>query len=104
MRHFRALAMASALLLGPASVTASFAQNGSGSNVPPATNRSAFPGATSNGTLGTTFGNTNKPTSGTAGGGMSAGNGVKAGGQARAHRTHTTHHHKKHVSTMAPAQ
>lgn len=79
MHHIRALAFLAALAVVPSA--ASFAQ--SGSDVPPATTRSAVAGARSNGTLGTTTGNSYSPTSGTGGGGMSSGNGVKAGGQAR---------------------
>ncbi|WP_159013637.1 hypothetical protein [Acidisoma sp. S159] len=99
MRHFRALAMASAFFLAPAGITATLAA--SGSDVPPATNRAASPGAVSNGQLGTVTGNSVSPTSGTAGGGLSSANGQKAGGAA--HRRRHRYHHKKSTSTMAPA-
>jgi hypothetical protein len=99
MRHFRALAMASALFLASGALTASLAQ--SGSDVPPATDRAASPGAVSNGQLGTTTGNSLSPTSGTAGGGLSTASGMKAGGAA--HRRRHRYHHKKPTSTMAPA-
>jgi hypothetical protein len=98
MRHFRALTMASALFLASGALTASLAQ--SGSDVPPATNRAASPGAVSNGQLGTTTGNSLSPTSGTAGGGLSTASGMKAGGAA--HRRRHAYHHKKPAGMMAP--
>jgi hypothetical protein len=104
MRHLRSLLIASAFLLAPPAMGVSLAQNGaSGSDVPPATQSSAVAGAVSNGTLGTTTGNSNSPTSGTAGGGMSSGNGMKAGGTARKAMIHHRHHYRaKHKMMMTP--
>jgi hypothetical protein len=105
MRHLRSLLIASVFLLAPPAIGVSLAQNASGSDVPPATQKSAVAGAVSNGTLGTTTGNSTAPTSGTAGGGMSAGNGMKAGGMAR--KPMVRHHHHYYKSSkkkmmMAP--
>jgi hypothetical protein len=75
MRKFRALAVASIFVLAPAS--ASFAA--SGSDTPPDTAKAAVAGATSDGTIGTTIGNSTSPTSGTGGGGLATGSGKKAG-------------------------
>jgi len=82
MRQIHALAIASAFILLPATFTASFAQSGSGSDVPPATTRSAFPGPTTNGATQTSS-NSLSPTSGTGGGGMGSASGRKLGGQDR---------------------
>jgi len=100
MRQLRSLFIASAFLLAPPAIGVSVAQSNSGSDVPPATQRAASPGAVSNGTLGTTTGNSLSPTSGTGGGGMSAGSGVKAGGMAHASKMTRRHHHatKKHTT------
>jgi hypothetical protein len=84
MRHLHALAFAFILL--PATVTASFAQSGSGSDVPKATARAAFPGPTTNGATQTSS-NSLSSTSGTAGGGMGSAGGVKLGGQDRKSKT-----------------
>ncbi len=86
MRKFRALAVASIFVLAP--VSASFAD--SGSDEPPDTAKAAVAGATSNGTIGTTVGNSTSPTSGTGGGGMSTGNGQKAGGLAKRDKATST--------------
>ncbi|MBW4023832.1 MAG: hypothetical protein HIU92_11990 [Proteobacteria bacterium] len=85
----QAIALAGAMLLAPAAFTASFAQSsGSGSDVPPSTTRSAFPGPAvkSNGTVQSTL----SPTSGTGGGGMSTKSGMKAGGQDRKSKIQTS--------------
>ena len=92
MRHLRSFAIASVLLFSPPLITASLAAGGS--DIPPATARAAFPGATSNGSMGTTVGNSVSPVSGTAGGGMSTASGMKAGGQ---DRSRLAHHHKTAV-------
>ena len=82
--RLRTIAIAASFILAPAAFTASFAQSsGGGSDVPKATTRAAVAGATTNGTLGTKVGSSLSPTSGTGGGGMSTGNGMKAGGEAR---------------------
>jgi hypothetical protein len=97
MRHFRSLAIASALLISPPLVTASLAQSsGGGSDVPPATARAAVPGAVSNGTMGTTTGDSVSPTSGTGGGGMTTGSGMKAGGMDKSRLKH-------HKTAVIPA-
>ena len=94
MRHIRSFAIATALLFSPPLITASLAQSsGGGSDVPPATSRAAFPGATSNGTMGTTTGSSLSPTSGTGGGGVSTASGMKAGGSDR----NPLRHHKTSV-------
>ena len=92
MRYLRSFAIASALLFAPPLITASLAAGGS--DVPPATARAAFPGATTNGTMGTRTGASLSPTSGTAGGGMATKSGMKMGGQ---NRSRLTHHHKTGV-------
>ena len=88
MRHLRSFAIATALLFSPPLMTASLAQSSGGSDVPPATARAASPGAVSNGTLGTTVGNSLSPTSGTAGGGMTTASGMKMGGTAKSRLKH----------------
>jgi hypothetical protein len=94
MRHLRSFAIATALLFAPPLITASLAQSsGGGSDVPPATARAAFPGATSNGQLGTSTGDSLSPTSGTGGGGLTTASGMKAGGANKS----PFHHHKSHV-------
>ena len=94
MRQLRSFAIATALLFSPPLITASFAQSsGGGSDVPPATARAAFPGATSNGTMGTAVGNSLSPTSGTGGGGMTTASGMKSGGADKS----PLHHHKTGV-------
>ena len=73
---------ASFLLLAPAAFTSSFAQSsGGGSDIPKATTRSAFPGPAIKG--GKAVSSTYSPTSGTGGGGISSGGGVKLGGEDR---------------------
>jgi len=97
MRHLRTLVFASAIILSPPLMAASFAQSsGGGSDVPPATARAAVPGAVSNGTMGTTTGMSVSPTSGTAGGGMATASGMKAGGANRSRL-------KKHGTAVIPA-
>jgi hypothetical protein len=86
MRKFRALAVASIFVLAP--VAASFAATGS--DKPPDTAKAAVAGATSNGAIGTTVENSTSPTSGTAGGGMTTGNGQKAGGAAKRDKATST--------------
>jgi hypothetical protein len=86
MRRFYALALSSAFVLAP--MTASYAATGS--DKPPDTAKAAVAGATSNGTIGTTVGNSTSPTSGTGGGGMSTGNGQKAGGLAKRDKATST--------------
>jgi hypothetical protein len=71
-------------LLTFASVGGSSAWADGGSDIPPATTRSAFPGATTNGALGTKFGDSYSPTNGTRGGGMATAGGMKAGPQFQA--------------------
>jgi hypothetical protein len=89
MRHIRSFAFATALLVSPPLITASLAQSaGSGSDVPPATARAAVPGAVSNGTMGTTVGDSLSPTSGTAGGGMTTASGMKPGGADKSRLKH----------------
>ena len=73
---------AAALLVAPAAFTSSYAQSsGGGSDIPKATTRAAFPGPAIKG--GKAVSSTLSPTSGTGGGGMSSGGGVKPGGQDR---------------------
>lgn len=81
------LAVATAILATPLAALAQ--SSGNGSDKPPATQKSAVPGATTDGSLGTTSGNSTAPTNGTSGGGMSAASGVKAGGQAKQNKTTT---------------
>ena len=89
MRHLRSYAIASALLFSPPLITASLAQSsGGGSDVPPATSRAAVPGAVSNGTMGTTTGDSVSPTSGTGGGGMTTASGMKMGGADKSRLKH----------------
>jgi hypothetical protein len=89
MRHIRSFAIATALIFSPPLITASFAQSsGGGSDVPPATARAAFPGATSNGSLGTSTGSSVSPTSGTGGGGLATASGMKAGGADKSRLKH----------------
>ncbi|WP_419760449.1 hypothetical protein [Acidisoma sp.] len=89
MHHLRSLAIASALLFAPPLITASMAQSsGGGSDVPPATARAAFPGATSNGAMGTSTGTSLSPTSGTGGGGMATASGMKEGGADKSRLKH----------------
>jgi hypothetical protein len=89
MRHLRSFAIATALLFSPPLITASLAQSsGGGSDVPPATARAAFPGATSNGALGTSTNTSLSPTSGTGGGGMTTASGMKAGGTDKSRLKH----------------
>ena len=78
----RTLLAAASLLLAPAAFTSSFAQSsGGGSDIPKATTQSAFPGPAIKG--GKAVSSTMSPTSGTGGGGMSSGGGVKPGGEDR---------------------
>jgi hypothetical protein len=80
MRQICFFAVASAFILLPGTFTASFAA--SGSDVPPATTRSAFPGPTTNGATQTSS-SSYSPTNGTGGGGMGSASGRKLGGQDR---------------------
>jgi hypothetical protein len=97
MRQLRRFAAAIVLLFSPPLITAGLAQSsGGGSDVPPATARAAVPGAVSNGTLGTTVGNSLSPVSGTGGGGMATASGIKAGGADKSRL-------KRHKSGVIPA-
>jgi hypothetical protein len=87
MRQLRRFAAAIVLLFSPPLIAAALAQSG-GSDVPPATARAAVPGAVSNGTLGTTVGNSLSPVSGTGGGGMATASGIKAGGADKSRLKH----------------
>ncbi len=89
MRQLRSFAIATALIVSPPFITASFAQSsGGGSDVPPATARAAVPGAVSNGAMGTTTGASLSPVSGTGGGGMTTASGMKAGGADKSRLKH----------------
>jgi hypothetical protein len=80
--NFRMMIAAGCLIVAPAAFTSSFAQSsGGGSDIPKATTRAAFPGPAIKG--GKAVSSTLSPTSGTGGGGMSSGGGVKPGGEDR---------------------